>query len=695
VIRLKGVSWFGSEGVGKVPDGLWLDDVEGYLRFLKENHFNALRLPVALDSVLANPIPSRDMLQAAQGLWGLEYLAILERVVDAAADHGLLVLLDMHRLKASRWPDDGLWTGPGVTLETLKTGWDQLQARFCQRWNVFGADILNEPHGARWKDWTGAAAELGNFILSKCTRWVIFVEGVAHEGKTGKAEFFWGENLEDARKKPVQLALPKKLVYSPHVYGPGDGNAEHHMPYFDDKDFPHNLDGVWTKHFGHLATSGSTVVIGEWGGIYRDKDRQWQDAFYRYISERGLSFFYWSLNPNSQDTGGLLASDWKTREHAKLQLLQSAPSSPLAPALRGLPAFKCLAQPLAQHFRCADGSECVLKQHVCNGVYECSDHSDEMDCTGAQRPCVTVAGDHAGHSCALPFVYNGFEYDGCTSVDALDSWPLHGVGLCQHGYIPSIAAHGASLEACQAACLRARAANCSMISYTSSGGGYCSGYTAACKERALNKVKTDYTTFGYRDGGGPWCPTEVGPDHAFLGSARSGVCGPGCPLAAGNARSEPRRSRCGGSMHSDGGPAHCGPSPPPPPHAPPPPVGPPSVPPPVRPPPSPALPPPPLPGLLSLLAGLPVEEAAITVISGAVFVLGLCVCCMAASCQPHSARRLAQRAQRRHISPEELEALSQGSWEAPPPRKTRAPAPASRAGGKGFVRAPPRAQAPR
>ena len=440
------------------------------------------------------------------------------------------------------------------------------------------------------------------------------------------------------------------------------------MPYFDEKEFPHNLDNVWTQHFGHLVASGFTVVIGEWGGIYRDKDRLWQEAFFRYVRERGLGFFYWCLNPNSEDTGGLLTSDWKTREHGKLQLLQTAPSSVLAPRLRGLPAFTCLATPLAQHFKCADGLSCVLKQHVCNGAYECPDRSDEMKCSGLQRPCVTTAGEDVGHLCALPFVYNGFEYEGCTSVDAAETWPLRGVGLCQHGYISSMAAHGGSLEQCQMACLVARSVNCSMVSYTSVGGGYCSGYTAACKGQPLNTAKADYLTYQFNHEGGSWCPTEVGPGRAFLKMARSGVCGPGCPLAKSDDHNDPLRSRCGDATHTDATPSHCGPSPPPPPHRPPPPAVPPSPPPPADPPPSPALPPPPSPGLVSLLESLPMEQAVAVFASLLVFLIGLCVC-VGALCHPRNTQRLARRARRRHISVEELEALSEG-WEAP---RSRAP----------------------
>ena len=55
-----------------------------------------------------------------------------------------------------------------VTIEDVKTAWDRVQARFCNRWNTLGADLFNEPHGATWSEWADAAATLGNFVLSKC-----------------------------------------------------------------------------------------------------------------------------------------------------------------------------------------------------------------------------------------------------------------------------------------------------------------------------------------------------------------------------------------------------------------------------------------------------------------------------------------------------------------------------------------------
>jgi endoglucanase len=47
----------------------------------------------------------------------------------------------------------------------------------------------------------------------------------------------------------------------------------------------------------------------------------WQRAFVEFLRERRLGFVYWSWNPTSGDTGGLLADDWLTIVEPKRRLL--------------------------------------------------------------------------------------------------------------------------------------------------------------------------------------------------------------------------------------------------------------------------------------------------------------------------------------------------------------------------------------
>ena len=55
----------------------------------------------------------------------------------------------------------------------------------------------------------------------------------------------------------------------------------------------------------------------------------WQRAIAEYLATKDITdAFYWTLNPNSNDTGGLLAEDWKTPVDAKLQLINVACPAP-------------------------------------------------------------------------------------------------------------------------------------------------------------------------------------------------------------------------------------------------------------------------------------------------------------------------------------------------------------------------------
>ena len=42
----------------------------------------------------------------------------------------------------------------------------------------------------------------------------------------------------------------------------------------------------------------------------------------QYLDQNKISFAYWSFNPNSGDTGGLVGDDWSTPQRAKLDLLK-------------------------------------------------------------------------------------------------------------------------------------------------------------------------------------------------------------------------------------------------------------------------------------------------------------------------------------------------------------------------------------
>ncbi|MNI38010.1 Endoglucanase E1 precursor [compost metagenome] len=112
------------------------------------------------------------------------------------------------------------------------------------------------------------------------------------------------------RNYPVVLNVPNQLVYSPHDYGPGVAT----QTWFSDASFPSNMPALWDATWGYISKEGiAPLIVGEFGGRSVDtssEEGKWQNALVDYIGANNLYWTYWTLNPNSGDTGGLLLDDW-------------------------------------------------------------------------------------------------------------------------------------------------------------------------------------------------------------------------------------------------------------------------------------------------------------------------------------------------------------------------------------------------
>ena len=340
-IRIRGASWFGMETKACVIGGAEHLPIETIAEWLKEHGFNAIRLPLAADAILSpgHPCMSKGDTTGVRNhntaLGSLTYLDQIAEIVHVAGESGLLVLLDMHVLAAGRWPDGGV-VSDGGPRQRLMDAWDRLADLLCDAndyWNVFGADLKNEPYGMVWggdggASWDRLARELGRHVHNRCSRWLVFVEGVGHcaDSNPGGAECqhpsagpnqdmhlhagtWWGENLQAAGSLPVSVSDDQgalgKVVYSPHTYGP----STHAQQQFDSSSFPRNMPHIWDTQFGYLARDGiAPVVIGEFGGLCDGRDAALQRALVSYMGQRNIGGFWWALNPESADTGGLIRS---------------------------------------------------------------------------------------------------------------------------------------------------------------------------------------------------------------------------------------------------------------------------------------------------------------------------------------------------------------------------------------------------
>ncbi|OKH46046.1 glycoside hydrolase [Calothrix sp. HK-06] len=327
-VLLQGVNWFGMETETHVPHGLWSRDYKEMLSQIKSLGYNTIRLPYSVEALRSDSISAVNYtIGSNKELEGKTPLEVMDIIVKEAERQGLMIVLDSHRLNSKRIPE--LWYGDGFTEADWIDTWRLLAQRYKNQANIIGADLKNEPHGrASWgtndlsTDWRLAAERAGNAILSINPNWLIIVEGVELNVPGQKlTNHWWGGNLEGVRRFKVRLKQRNKIVYSPHEYGSGVFNK----PYFSDKSFPKNMLQRWETGFYYIARQKiAPIWIGEFGGKQVDKNSIegiWQNKLVDFIRDKNLSYAYWSWNPNSSDTAGILLSDWQTIDAPKQVML--------------------------------------------------------------------------------------------------------------------------------------------------------------------------------------------------------------------------------------------------------------------------------------------------------------------------------------------------------------------------------------
>jgi len=343
-VRITGINWFGMETDNKTFHGLWANAPatwRGQIDRMASLGFNTIRVPYSGDALKPDAVATSINSLTNPDLVGLHPLQILDRVVEYAGSKGMRIILDRHRpTSAGQTP---LWYTASVSEASMIADWQTLARRYAGNPTVIGADLFNEPHaegtdpngtGACWgcgdpnRDWRLAAQRIGNAILSVQPNWLIFVEGVSClSGGTPNAWDnipdpwqncdWWGGNLSGAVTQPVVLNVANRLVYAPHDYGISVFDRQ---PWFNDPNFPNNLPSVWNHFWGQL---NAPIMLGEFGSTLANPlDVQWLNTLMTYLTSNGFSFTYWSWNPNSGDTGGIVGDDWWTVNQQKYNILR-------------------------------------------------------------------------------------------------------------------------------------------------------------------------------------------------------------------------------------------------------------------------------------------------------------------------------------------------------------------------------------
>jgi len=349
-VRLTGLNWFGMETDNRTFHGLWANAPatwRGQIDRMASLGFNTIRVPYSGEALRSGATATSVNTFTNPDLVGLSPLQILDNVINYAGSKGMRIILDRHRPTSAG--QTALWYTPTVSEASIISDWQLLAQRYANNPTVIGADLFNEPHaegtdpngtGACWgcgvqsRDWRLAAERIGNAILQTNANWLIFVEGVScNSGGTANQWDnipdpwqdcdWWGGNLSQAIANPVRLNVANRLVYSAHDYGISVFDRQ---VWFNDPNFPNNLPSVWDHFWGNIVKQNvAPVLVGEFGSTLANPlDVQWLTTLVNYLTTNGISFTYWSWNPNSGDTGGIALDDWYSINQQKYNILQPA-----------------------------------------------------------------------------------------------------------------------------------------------------------------------------------------------------------------------------------------------------------------------------------------------------------------------------------------------------------------------------------
>jgi endoglucanase len=325
-VRIAGINWFGFETRSFSPQGLGKRNYKDMLNQIKGLGYNTLRLPYSNQLFDKGSLPSGINYMKNPDLRGLSGLQLMDKFVDYASHIGLHIILDQHRPDAQSQSE--LWYTPAYPESRWIADWQMLARHYQNNPMVIGADLHNEPHapacwgcGIKALDWRLAAERAGDAILAVNPNWLIFVEGVdcyAPGGSTQESQcYWWGGNLQGVASYPVQLSVAHRLVYSVHDY---PASVAYH-PWFYANNYPNNLYQLWNTYWGYVYKEGiAPVWVGEFGSkLETASDQEWFTHLINYLGTgaNGINWTYWSWNPTSVDTGGILNDDWTTVNQAK------------------------------------------------------------------------------------------------------------------------------------------------------------------------------------------------------------------------------------------------------------------------------------------------------------------------------------------------------------------------------------------
>lgn len=257
--------------------------------YFKSKGMKLIRLPFRWERVQPHLFGS---------LGGNNYLAQIKNLVSYAQENGIYIVLDMHNY-ARRGVDGNSYLideTPNLTKEHLADVWRKLAEEFKDYNNIWGYDIMNEPHDMGTSDrWFNIAQAAINAIRQVDMHTSIIISGDAYS-----TSWKW-EEYSDNLKNLIDPS--NNIIYQAHIYFDKDASGVYASGGYDQEEAYPMVGVDRVRPFANwLKRNNKRGYLGEYA--VPNNDERWNivlDNLMKYLQKEGIPGTYWSAGPRWGD----------------------------------------------------------------------------------------------------------------------------------------------------------------------------------------------------------------------------------------------------------------------------------------------------------------------------------------------------------------------------------------------------------
>lgn len=277
-----GINICGAEFEEKTIPGILNQDYafpsENDIEYFYQQGFQLMTIPFKWERLQNNP--GGDLNQ--------ENIDEIRRVLQYCAPRNIRVILTMHNFGRYRMGEtDNIVGGGTVTRNHFTDFWIKMARALKDQKNIYGFEIMSEPHDMGQFDWFTTAQEAINGIRTIDKKTSIIISGDNY----ANAEKWW--QYSDVLKNLTDPS--NSIIYDAHCYFDKNYSGRYAESY-DDSGVDEYTGVMRIMPFVRwLKDNNKQGTIGEYG--VPDNDLRWLkllDNFLKYLSENNINGCYWA-----------------------------------------------------------------------------------------------------------------------------------------------------------------------------------------------------------------------------------------------------------------------------------------------------------------------------------------------------------------------------------------------------------------